>query len=130
MAEEPEEENATVQHRDNTGSGPLNAPVRATAIFREYHTRESPPFGGTRLTVVSAGIHNQDDEPIEINALMFSLALTAGVRDGESFEILVRRRDAAQFPFIKWIIDRVRGLHAVKLTPKKLITPETDADQN
>ena len=113
---------------------PQNAATKALAIFREYHviTVEGPGDTGVIMKAVTAGIHNTDDMPVQIDELMFSLILGAGVKDGDSFEILVRRTAHATpaIKMIKWILDRAKGLVPVKLTPKKFIVPGPPANPN
>lgn len=118
---------------------PQNAATKALAIFREYHVvvaEGSGPKGldevHTALKPVTAGIHNTNDHPVPIEELMFGLILGAGVKDGDSFEILVRRTAQASpaIKLIKWIIDKAKGLVPVKLTPKKLIVPGPPTNLN
>lgn len=113
---------------------PQNAATKALAIFREYHvvSTERPDSLGATLSPVTAGIHNTDDQPVQIDELMFSLILGAGVKDGDSFEILVRRTAEAgpAIKLIKWVLDRAKGLVPMKLTPKKLIVPGPPLSQN
>lgn len=107
-----------------------NAPVKSTTIFREYHSREPGKKGQTMLVARTANLHNTKDEPIAIDAMMFHMALSAGAKDGDEIEILLRRKGPSKFPLIRWVIDEVRGLHAIKLVPKKLITPGLSTENN